>query len=88
MLNKLRETRLKHNYTHQQMADFLNISKPFYWQIETEKRSFKYSMAVKIAAIFNMKPDEIFYANSMDNELIEKINQVSIRKKEIDEQKQ
>ena len=48
MLNKLRETRLKHNYTHQQMADFLNISKPFYWQIETEKRSFKYSMAVKI----------------------------------------
>lgn len=71
MLNKLRETRLKHNYTHQQMADFLNISKPFYWQIETEKRSFKYSMAVKIAAIFNMKPDEIFYEdmkNRIDDE--------------------
>ena len=68
MLNKLRETRLKHNYTHQQKADFLNISKPFYWQIETEKRSFKYSMAVKIAAIFNMKPDEIFY-DDVKNEI-------------------
>ena len=68
MLNILRETRLKHNYTHQQMADFLNISKPFYWQIETEKRSFKYSMAVKIAAIFNLKPDEIFY-DDVKNEI-------------------
>ena len=68
MLNKLRETRLKHNYTHQQMADVLNISKPFYWQIETEKRSFKYSMAVKIAAIFNLKPDEIFY-DDVKNEI-------------------
>jgi putative transcriptional regulator len=43
------------------MANFLDISKAFYWQIENKKRTLSYKMAVKIASIFHKLPDEIFY---------------------------
>ena len=37
-MSKLKSTRIKHKLTHQTMADTLNISKSFYWQIENNKR--------------------------------------------------
>ena len=43
------------------MADKLNISKSFYWQIENKKRRLSYETAIKIANIFNTKPDSLFY---------------------------
>jgi len=52
---------MKRNLTHQKMGDKLGISKAFYWQLENKKRTLSYRMALKIAAIFNYKPDEIFY---------------------------
>lgn len=58
---KLEELRIKHNYSYQQMADMLNISKSYYWQIEHNNRRIFYDLAVKIGKIFNKKPDEIFY---------------------------
>ncbi len=60
-MNKLKEIRMKNKYSCQKMAEILNISKPFYWQLENQKRKLSYVMAVKIAKIFKMKPDEIFY---------------------------
>ena len=60
-LKELERLRLKHNYSYQQMADMLNISKAYYWQIEHNNRRLFYDLAVKIAKIFNKKPDEIFY---------------------------
>lgn len=60
-MKKLKELRKAKNLTHQMMANSLNISKPFYWQIENNKRRLSYDMAVKIADILNTKPDEIFY---------------------------
>ena len=57
----LKELRKKNKYSCQDMADMLNISKCFYWQIENYKRKLSYDMAIKIANIFNKKPDEIFY---------------------------
>jgi putative transcriptional regulator len=60
-LENLRKLRLKSNYTHQDMANFLDISKAFYWQIENKKRTLSYKMAVKIASIFHKLPDDIFY---------------------------
>lgn len=60
-MNKLKELRKKNGYTHQQMGDMLKISKIYYWQLENKKRRLYYEMAVKIAAIFNEKPDNIFY---------------------------
>lgn len=58
---ELEKLRLKNNYSYQQMADMLNISKSYYWQIEHNNRRIYYDLAVKIAKIFNKKPDEIFY---------------------------
>lgn len=43
------------------MAKKLNISKTYYWQLEHGQRRLSYEMALKIAQIFNKKPDDIFY---------------------------
>jgi len=60
-MSKLKFVRIKNKLTHQTMADTLNISKSFYWQIENNKRRLSYDMAIKIAEIFKMTPDELFY---------------------------
>jgi putative transcriptional regulator len=59
--NKLKKLRESKNFTYQQMADKLKISKAFYWQLERNKRRLSYDLAIKIAAIFGLKPDDIFY---------------------------
>ena len=60
-MDELKELRAKNKYTCEYMAEHLKISKPFYWQIENEKRRLSYKMAVKIAKVFNIKNDDIFY---------------------------
>lgn len=57
---KLQELRISKGYTYQKMADNLNISKCYYWQIENKERNLTYKMAFKIAKILNTKPDRIF----------------------------
>lgn len=61
MFKKLREKRIQKGYTNQKMAEILGISKTFYYQIETGSRKLSYEMAIKIADIFNVKPDTLFY---------------------------
>ena len=63
-MKKLKQIRKKHNYTIYDMAKLLKITPSFYSQIENKKKRLFYDMAVKISAIFNMKPDEIFYTNN------------------------
>lgn len=65
MYFKLRRMRKENKYTVQVMADTLNISKPFYSQLETGCRRLSYDMAVNIAKIFDCKPDEIFYEDHL-----------------------
>ena len=60
-MSKLQQYRMKYNYSCQDMADKLNISKSFYWQIENRKRRLSYEAALKIADIFNVKPDVLFF---------------------------
>lgn len=60
-MDKLKEIRKAKKLTHQMMADSLNISKPFYWQLENGKRRLSYNMAVKIADILKTTPDNVFY---------------------------
>lgn len=60
-MNKLREYRSKYHYSCQEMANMLNISKSFYWQLENNKRKLSYETAIKIAKIFNVTPDVMFY---------------------------
>lgn len=61
MHKKLKEERLKNHYTSKYMAERLNISEPFYSQLENDKRKLTYDMAIKIAKIFKLKPDKLFY---------------------------
>ena len=70
-LNKLKEIRTNRKYSYLYMAEKLNISKPFYWQIENNQRRLTYDMAVKIADIFNTTPDTIFYEDIKNNKMKE-----------------
>ena len=63
---KLEELRIKNNYTHLEMANLLGISKAYYWQIENGNRNLYYHLAKKIAKIFNLKPDDIFYEDEQE----------------------
>ncbi len=60
-MEKLKKLRINNNYTYKNIADILNVSKTYYWQIENEKRRLTYELALKISNIFNLKPDDIFY---------------------------
>jgi putative transcriptional regulator len=66
-LKKLKQLRVKKNYTYKTMADLLSISKPYYWQIENKERGLSYIMACKIAKVFEMKPDDVFYQDLVTN---------------------
>jgi repressor protein len=65
-MEKLKLMRLKHQISYQQMANLLDISKPFYWQIENDQRRLSYDMAVKIAHIFQTIPDELFLDETLE----------------------
>ena len=58
---KLYELRKKFSYSCQDMASKLDISSSYYWQIENGYRRLFYDIAVKIADILNLRPDDIFY---------------------------
>ncbi len=66
MHNKLQSLRLKHGYSGSHMAAYLNISKVYYHQLETGQRRLSYEMAFKMAKIFKLKPDDIFYNDYLE----------------------
>ena len=68
MYQKLKELRKKKKLTTTDMAEKLGISKPFYCQLENQTRRLSYDMAVKIANVFHVKPDSIFYHDHVKEE--------------------
>ena len=58
---KLEQLRIEHGYTYQQMADMIGVCKSYYWQSEHNNRRLYYDVAKKIAAVFQLKPDDVFY---------------------------
>lgn len=60
-MEKLKNLREISKLSHRDMAKKLEISKTYYWQIENGKRRLSYDMAIRIANIFKLKPDELFY---------------------------
>ena len=60
-MKKLKKLREQCGYSYSKIADKLKISKAYYWQIENKKRNLSYLMALKIAKVFNLKPDDLFY---------------------------
>ncbi len=60
-LEKLIELRNKKGYSQQQMAHKLGISQTHYCLLEIGQKKLYYDTAKKIAKIFKLKPDDIFY---------------------------
>ncbi len=67
-MKKLKEHRTKKNITYQEFANIIGISKTYYWQLENKKRRLSYEMAIKIADVFDLKPDELFYNDFKNKE--------------------
>lgn len=76
--------RKKYGYTYEQLSQMLNCSKSYVWQLFNQKRNLSYEQAILISSIFNMKPDEIFYSDFIDEELNKNIKEVKKIKQEID----
>lgn len=62
--DKLKEIRKDKGFTQKQIAEKLNITISFYSQLENKKKKLYYDTAIKIADIFNMRPDELFYTKN------------------------
>ena len=60
---KLFLERKKRNLSCEDMGKILGISTAYYWQIENKKRRLFYADAIRIAHIFHLKPDDLFYEN-------------------------
>ena len=60
-MKKLKELRNKYNYSCADMVKEMNVTRPFYWQLENGKRRLTYERAIQIAKVFKMRPDDIFY---------------------------
>lgn len=60
-MNKLKELRITNNLTVVEISKLIGISPTYYWQIENKKRRMYYELAKKIAQVFKLKPDDIFY---------------------------
>ncbi len=55
----LEELRKEKGYTCEEMAKKIGVCKSYYWHIEHHNRRLYYDTAVKIAKVFQMRPDEI-----------------------------
>lgn len=62
--DKLKNIRKKYQLTIYDMASYLNITASFYSQLENKKRRLYYDTAVRIANVFGLKPDDIFYIDN------------------------
>ena len=85
-MNKLQtidELRKKYKYTYLEIAQMINCSKTYTWQLLTGKRRLSYEQAIILASIFNMKPDELFYTDFINEDITNKIKLVAERKKEM-----
>ena len=58
--SKLRYIRKMNNYSVDEMAHKLGICKGYYSLIENGKRRLYYDLAVNIAKVFDLKPDDLF----------------------------
>ena len=65
MYKKLKEMRYKNGLTAREVAERVGISKAFYCQLENRKRRLSYETAIRIANVFNVKPDYIFYDDTI-----------------------
>lgn len=68
-IEKLTQLREEREYSYQDMAEKVGISKCYYWQLEHKKRRLYYDLAKRIANALNVKPDDIFYEEAKKEDL-------------------
>lgn len=74
----------KNNYTYNDLANILGHSKPFIWQIVNGKRRLSYKKAIQLSAVFDLKPDDIFYSTfKNDEEIKESIKNIKNNRNKI-----
>ncbi|WP_035053182.1 helix-turn-helix domain-containing protein [Carnobacterium pleistocenium] len=64
-LEKLAEIRKLKGLSFKEVGESAGITKEYYWMIENGQRGLSYPLAVKIAAVFEMKPDDIFLQSEL-----------------------
>ena len=62
----LKKMRKKYGYTQKQVADFLDISRPSYSEVESGKRELKESEVLVLSELFDLSPSEIIRRDSID----------------------
>lgn len=60
-MEKLKKLRINHQLSMKQISHLIGISPAYYCQIENNNRTLSYKLAIKIAGVFKLKPDDIFY---------------------------
>lgn len=60
-LKSLNELRKQNGYSYSNLGKKVGYSKTYTWQLINGQRNLSYEQAILMAAIFNMKPDEVFY---------------------------
>lgn len=65
MYSKLKRLRYTNKMTAREVAEKVGISKPFYCQLENCKRRLSYETALRIANVFGVKPDYLFYDDTL-----------------------
>ena len=58
---KLQNLRKSQGLSYEAVAKEIGICKAYYWQIENGNRRVYYDLALKIARVFKLKPDDLFY---------------------------
>ena len=61
---KLKEARQAANYTQQEVADYLGISRPTYISMEKKPERVTIQDANKLSALFGVSVDDIFFTRS------------------------
>ena len=66
MINKVKEIRIASSMTQQDLADHLGVSRQTIFSIETGKYVPSTILALKIAALFNIKVEQVFTLEKND----------------------
>ncbi|GFE93020.1 helix-turn-helix transcriptional regulator [Acetobacter persici] len=62
MKNQIRELRLKHNLSQQELGERIGVSRQTINSIEAERYDPSLPLAFKISKFFNLPIEEIFYS--------------------------
>ena len=71
--NRIRELREMHNYTREGMAEMVEISPKFLYEIESGKKGFSSDVLCKIARTLTVSCDYIMYGEEQSLKISEKM---------------